>query len=337
MVRTVSEINAAGIDGAALKDICAACQPLILRGLVADWPATQAARQSPQALRAYLAPFETQGDVGVFVGDRRIAGKYYYGDDLRKFNFERRTMPMAKALDLVIENLDRADGPSVYVGSVVTDRYLPGFARVNATPFFGPEVGPRIWIGHASNVSCHYDTFENVACVVAGERRFTLFPPEAIGDLYVGPIDNTMSGQPVSLAASADQADLAKYPNFARALEKKLVAELKPGDALYLPKLWWHQVEALSPFNCLVNYWWDAFQIGVDPPASAIFLAMMTIAERPAAERQAWKAYFDYFVFRTNGHPLEHVPPDQRGVLGSLSENYGRLRAHLIQMLTRPN
>ncbi len=61
--------------------------------------------------------------------------------------------------------------------------------------------------------------------------------------------------------------------------------ELEAGDALYLPKLWWHKVESLAPLNGLVNYWWDAFSAGPDAPYTSMLLAMIAIAERPVAER----------------------------------------------------
>jgi hypothetical protein len=195
-----------------------------------------------------------------------------------------------------------------------------------------PSVSPRIWLGHASNVSAHYDTVDNLACVVAGRRRFTLYAPQLIESLYVGPIDNTMAGQPVSLAASSPRDD-EKYPRFAQVRDQALVAELEPGDALYLPKLWWHQVEALSPFNGLVNYWWDAFAPGPDAPYTAMLLSMITIGERPARERQAWKALFDHYVFREYGHPLAHLPPQRHGLLGPLKDNYGKIRARVMHLL----
>jgi hypothetical protein len=169
--------------------------------------------------------------------------------------------------------------------------------------------------------------------VVAGRRRFTLYPPDAVSDLYVGPIDHTMSGRPISLAAGSDPGD-PRYPRFSTAAARAIVADLSPGDALYLPKLWWHQVEATDSFNVLVNYWWDASSMGPDAPHTAMMLAMIAIAERPAAERAAWRAFFDHYVFRPDGHPLAHLPEDRHGILGPLrGGNYGRIRAMVMRML----
>lgn len=56
--------------------------------------------------------------------------------------------------------------------------------------------------------------------------------------------------------------DLDRYPLFARALEEAQEAELLPGDAIFIPRNWWHHVEALEKFNVLVNYWWDATEDG---------------------------------------------------------------------------
>lgn len=309
------------------RDIGLPCQPAILRGLVVDWPAVAAGR-SPRTLRDYLLSFDNGGRVDAFVGDASIAGKYYYGEDLEGFNFERGPMRLVDAVDTIVDGLE---GKTVYAGSVPVDDFLPGFSTDNPMPFAPPGSG-RIWLGNASNVSSHYDTLDNLACVIAGRRRFTLYAPELTGKLYVGPIDNTMAGQPVSLAASLPP-DPRRFPLFERIRDQALVAELEPGDALYLPKLWWHQVEATEPVNGLVNYWWDDFSAGPDAPYTAMLLAMIAIAERPAAERTAWRAFFDHYVFRPDGHPLAHLPEDRHGLLGPLKANYGKLRARIMHLL----
>lgn len=328
------EIAAADLGGPERfrSEVVEACRPVVIRGLVAHWPVVEAAR-SPATFRDYLAGFDAGSEIEVFVGESRIAGKYYYNDDLKGFNFERQKMSVTAALDAMLADLGQADARSIYAGSLPANMVLPGFTAQNAMPFTPPEVGPHVWVGHASNVSCHYDAVDNLACVVAGRRRFTLYAPKLTGRLYVGPIDNTMAGQPVSLAASAAPGD-ERFPRFREIEDQALVAELEPGDALYLPKLWWHKVEATAPLNGLVNYWWDAFVQGPDAPYTALLLAMIAVAERPPAERQAWRAFFDHYVFRGEGHPLEHLPADQRGILGPLRpDNYGRLRAHVMRLL----
>ena len=316
------------------QEIVRESRPVVIRGLVADWPVVKAARGSPRALRDYLAAFDAGGHVEVFIGDPAIRGKYYYNPGLQGFNFERRTMKLIEAVDCILEALDHPGARSVYVGSVPTGDYLPAFSAGNPMPLAGSGAGPRVWLGTAANISSHYDTFDNLACVIAGRRRFTLYAPELIGRLYVGPLDNTMSGPPVSLAASAAAASDKQFPLFEEIRDQALEVQLEPGDALYLPKLWWHQVESIAPFNGLVNYWWDAHSVGPDAPYTALLLSMITIAERPPAERQAWKAFFDHYVFRSNGHPLAHLPPEHHGLLGPLQpDNYSKIRARIMHML----
>lgn len=330
--REIDGAELAGAD-AFLKEVVEPCRPAVIRGLVRDWPAVAAARRSPAAFAEYAAQFDVGGLAEAFVGGPEIAGRYYYGEELNGFNFERRRMALGEALQTIVATLDATEAPSVYVGSLPVDEYLPGFSTRNPMPLLGPRVGARIWLGHASTVSCHYDTVDNLACVVAGVRRFTLYPPEAIGGLYVGPIDHTMAGPPVSLAAASPPGD-ARFPRFRAVRDQALSVELLAGDALYLPKLWWHQVEATAPFNALVNYWWDAFSAGPDAPYASLLLAMIAIGERPPAERDAWRAFFDHYVFRTNGHPLAHLPEEKRGLLGPLKAgNYGRIRARVMHML----
>jgi Cupin-like domain len=316
-----------------LHEIVEPCRPVVLRGLVSDWPIVKAAQHSPQAMRDQLAAFDIGGGVEAFYGQPAIAGKYYYAEDLIGFNFERRRMRFGEALEAIVGGLQRPGSESVYVGSVPANEFLPCYAAQNPMPLLAATIGPRLWLGHASNVSAHYDALDNLACVIAGRRRFTLYAPELIDRLYVGPIDHTMAGQPVSLAASS-VPDAHRFPLFEQIRDRALNAELQPGDALYLPKLWWHQIEATAPFNGLVNYWWDAFSAGPDSPQTSLLLSMITIAERPLPERRAWRAFFDHYVFRDHGHPLAHLPPERHGLLGPLKpDNYGKIRARVMHLL----
>lgn len=328
----MEEVDAATLDGRdALAVITAACRPMALRGLARDWPAVRAAQEGDEAALAHVGQYDAGQAAEYFSADAALAGHYHYGDGPGGFNFVREQMAVSDALAGIAANVVR--DRTGYMGSLPADTYFPGFAEANPCPLLSSEVRPRIWIGNRSTVACHYDTYDNIACIVAGRRHFTLYPPDAIGDLYVGPIDHTLSGQPISMAAG-DPGAASRYPRFADARARALTVELEPGDALYLPKLWWHQVEALGPVNILVNYWWDAFRAGPDSPHTAMLLAMIAIAERPEAERAAWRAFFDHYVFRPDGHPLAHMPPERHGVLGPLADgNYGRIRALVMRLL----
>ena len=319
-------------------------EPALLRGAASGWAmlrqeATQAdaipeaGSSALSGVLDVLRAFDAGRDAEVFVGPPAIDARYHYDATLTGFNFERVSLRFGEALDRIVATAGLPDRPSMYMGSLTTETYLPGIEQTMPLPFVPAAVRPRVWIGHPSVVACHYDVMDNVACVAAGRRRFTLYPPDAIADLYVGPIDHTLAGQPISLAASSEPGD-PRYPRFERARARAIVVELSPGDAIYVPKLWWHQVEALDPVNVLVNYWWDGFAPGPDQPYTTMLLAMLAIAERPAAERQAWRAWFDHYVFRSEDHPLAFLPPEQHGVLEDSSPaNRSRLRAIVMRLL----
>jgi hypothetical protein len=333
---SLTEVQA--VDGRCISspqqfrtEIVEKCEPVILRGLVRDWPIINTAK-SHNALATYLHAQAAPHPIGVFVAPAAIGGRYYYTDDLSGFNFRQETMAFPDALARVMAERND-DAETAYLGSVPIADYLPSLIDDLPMELLGARVSPRLWLGHAAHIATHYDTMDNLACVFLGTRRFTLYPPDAVADLYVGPIDFTMAGQPVSLAAEAG-GDPARYPRFEAVRDRALVADLEPGDALYLPKLWWHQVVSTQPLNGLINYWWDAFALGPDSPNMSLMFALINIAERPLPERMAWRAFFDHYVFRPDGHPLAHLPPDKHGILGPLKpDNFGRIRARIMQAL----
>ena len=81
-----------------LEEVAVGCRPVVLRGLVEEWPAVRAARDSPRALMRYLSAFDAGAQIEVFFGEPAIAGKYYYGEGLQGFNFERQMMRLGEAM-----------------------------------------------------------------------------------------------------------------------------------------------------------------------------------------------------------------------------------------------
>lgn len=308
-------------------------EPAVLRGLVADWPAVQHGARSTRELAAYIKAHSLGQPVEAFIGDPAIRGRFFYADGLRGYNFERRKEAIGSLLDRLIELENRDDAPATYAGAIIIPESLPAFGAENRIPW--GKGTPRIWLGNAITVATHFDLSSNIACVVAGRRRFTLFPPEQLVNLYVGPLEFTLAGPPVSMV-NPDAPDLERYPRFAEAWKTARSAELGPGDALYIPHMWWHHVKSLSPFNVLVNYWWDDIPPFAGSPFDCLIHGLLSIRHLPEARRKVWQTAFNYYIFGTGPDPVAHLSPDQRGVLGDLTPEIAqKMKQYLLYNLSR--
>jgi hypothetical protein len=317
------------------NEIVPANQPAVLRGLVRDWPAVQAGLRSDDALASYIRERDRGRPVETLAGDPAIRGRFFYNDDLTGLNFVRKPEQIGVMLERLSVHAGDANPPAICIQSASIPDCLPDFGRDNAIDLAGPSAIPRIWIGNAITVAAHYDLSDNIACVVGGRRRFTLFPPEQIANLYVGPIHFTLAGQPVSMVP-LDEPDLSRYPCFEQALAAAQVTDLEPGDAIYIPYFWWHHVQSLERFNVLVNYWWNDAESTAGSPYDCLLHALLTLRQLPENQRAAWRAVFDHYVFQTGGDPVAHLPPESRGALGAMTpELAAQIRAGLLRRLNR--
>jgi hypothetical protein len=294
-------------------------RPAVLRGVVAAWPAVAASLKSAQAMADYLLGLEQGGPLPLITAPPAIKGRFFYREDMQSANFERRPVPLSAGLHALLTHLTDPNPPAIFMESAPLPDCLPTFARFQKLDLLDASIVPRIWIGNAVTVQTHYDFYSNIACVVAGRRRFTLFPPEQLPNLYPGPMDVTLAGVPVSMVR-LEEPDYARYPRFRLALEHAQVAELEPGDALFIPYAWWHRVESLAAFNVLVNYWWNDNKFPLSPLDSLLH-ATFALRELPIEQRAVWRNLFDYYVFQTSGDPLGHLAPGGRGLMGSRDEH----------------
>jgi len=300
------------------NEIFPANRPAVLRGLLRNWPVVQAGRQSPTSAANYLKRFDTGGTVNSFVGRPEIKGRFFYSDDFQGFNFDSIDVSISTALDTLVSVAEDPEPPAIALQAIYVPDIMPSFPAENAMPLLDRTIAPRIWISSRSMIAAHFDVNHNVACVVSGSRRFTVFPPEQVGNLYMGPLLTTPGGPPISVV-DLRAPDHEKFPRFAEALKSGQQAVLEPGDAIYIPVLWWHGVESLDPLNILVNYWWnDALSARHDPMLSLIH-TMTLMSGLPAVERDAWRELFDCLAFQRDGNPGAHLPPDLRDVMGNLS------------------
>ncbi|RZJ95191.1 MAG: cupin-like domain-containing protein [Novosphingobium sp.] len=315
------------------NEILPAGMPVVFRGLVRDWPVTQAALQSSDHLFEYLRRFDRGASVSTMFAPPSAKGRFFYNDDVSGFNFRSGTSKIVAALDYLASHRDDPEASALAVQSVPVRGHLPGFQEDNRMPLLDPSVEARIWIGNRVIVAAHHDPSDNIACCIAGRRRFTLFPPDQLPNLYVGPFELTPAGAIISMV-DFDNPDLARYPRFAQAMEAAVVADLEPGDALYIPYQWWHHVRSIEAINMLVNYWWEE---GVrSAPRDAFLHAILALRDLPPTHRAAWRTLFDHYVFLDNGPAAEHLAPERRGVLGDVTTDEARsIRTALSRALSR--
>ncbi|HWX32644.1 MAG TPA: cupin-like domain-containing protein [Steroidobacteraceae bacterium] len=319
-------IPVASIRTAAELDLAVkAAKPLILRGLIEHWPSLAAGRHSPAALNNYLKSMDRGIPAPVMEAPAGTHGRFGYSADLREFTFSTRQRGISETLDRIERQMDRPNAPIIAIQMLPLATHLPDFVQQNPMSLL-PQIAPLLWLGGRVRTQIHHDRDHNLACVVAGRRRFVLFPPEQVVNLYIGPIDNP---PPLSIV-DLEAPDLARFPRFERALATAQMAELGPGDAVFMPRHWWHHVTSRDPYNALVNYWWGAHAQGLENPYDCFLAALLALKDLTPPERAYWQAMFNAYVFQTEGNAVEHIPSDLRGVLGTMSSG---IRAALKQKL----
>jgi cupin-like protein len=340
MVNVSNEIRSiAGCDPEKLPldELLAASEPVVLRGLVRNWGLVEAGLRSVDDAMSYLRSFYNDKILSASFAAPAAAGRLFYNDDFTRLNFEARRTKLGDVLDEISAHLDQENAPTIYIGSTIVDSYLPGLRQQNDLGFraLGVDAPPAIWIGNRTIASCHFDAPNNIACVAVGRRRFTLFPPSQVVNLYPGPMELNPGGQAVSLV-NFSSPDFDRFPRFREALGEGYSAVLEPGDAIFVPSMWWHHVEGLSAFNTLVNYWWTTAPKYIPSPMSSLYHALWSIRDRPAAEKEAWRQVFEYYVFGPATRAGEHMPEQARGLLGPIDEKLARqIRAMLLNSLNR--
>lgn len=311
--------------------------PVLLKGLVKSWPIVTAANQSDEYLFNYLCSKASPGLVSTLEAPFSTNGYIFYNDTLQGFNFERKQARFREFCDRLLSFRNK-NSAFLSIQSAFIDEHFPGVDVENVMTVMGDKLRPRIWIGNKTVVGTHYDDADNIACVVAGRRRFTLFPPHQIKNLYVGPLEFTPAGATISMASLVNP-DFDRFPLLREALDQALVADLEPGDGLFIPTLWWHHVEALGEINALINYWCGGSiggELAPPYPHAAMLMSMLAIHQLSPSTKKAWKAMFDYYVFHESGDIAGHLPQDKRGIMSGIEGDAAdRLRKWLISQLQK--
>ena len=324
-------------DPLAVPDeLLTSTRPWVVRGGYAHWPVVQSARESDVTLARHLLGYYNGVHVALFQLAPEERGRVFYSDEtLSRFNFSRHAATLDQVLSGLLGLAQASNPPALYVGSTTVEAVLPGFVEINRLGLGQRDALLSLWLGNRTRIAAHYDLPSNFAISAAGRRRFTVFPPEQIHNLYMGPLDPTPAGQPVSLV-DFEAPDLNRFPRFEQAWEAGEQALLEPGDAIFIPSMWFHHVQSLDPLNLLINAWWRDTPEHVDSPLSTLRLALMTLRDLPERERRVWAHHFQHFVFEADDNTWSHIPPAAKGLLGPIDENLSRqMRAQLLNQLKR--
>ena len=313
----------------------AASNPFIVRGLAREWPLVRAGIEAGGAgARAYLLRHARDRQFEVNIGEPGKGGRLFYNDQMG-MNFRMGRASLADIFAGIDANSDKPDAPVIYLSSLSIHDYFDGLHEANHLDLGGRQTRDSIWIGTRTEIAAHNDIPNNIAVCAVGRRRFTLFPPEVFAELYLGPLENTPAGRAVSMVDLA-HPNFGQHPRFRLALEQAQIAELEPGDALFIPSMWFHHVQGLDAFNVLVNYWWRDTPRFLGDPEQALLHAILAVRDLPDDARERWKALFDHYVFSGGAAAAAHLPEGKRGILDPLySESAGRLRAFLLRSLSK--
>ncbi|HAF42285.1 MAG TPA: cupin-like domain-containing protein [Sphingobium sp.] len=216
-----------------LHNFYAPGRPVVIRGAMADWPAL--ARWTPD----YLA--DAVGDAVIeYQGGRSGAGDYELAKDRHK-----RRGPFRDFIALV-----RDGGNDAYLTAYNSAANGPALAPLQADlgtiDAYLTRAPGMLWIGgEGAFTPLHFDLTNNLLAQVTGTKRVILIPPSQTPRLAHR--THVFS----DVGDVTDAARLAVHPQARDVLRYEVL--LTPGDLLFIPIGWWHQVRSES-FSTMLTY-----------------------------------------------------------------------------------
>ncbi len=215
------------------KFVARSPEPVLLRGRASTWPALS--RWSFDYLKTIS-------------GDRMV--RLVQGN--REQGQTRFTqMPMAEYIELIAQR--KHSDQKLYLKEFDLFHEFPFLLKDCVYEDFFPwyvRPGKFAWIGQqGAETGLHYDIFDNFLIQVVGVKKLLLFSPSAIPRFYQS--DKFDYGARDSLF-NANHPDYERFPLLKEV--RPLVLEFCPGDVLYIPKGWWHQVISIDATISIANF-----------------------------------------------------------------------------------
>ncbi|MBE9182739.1 cupin-like domain-containing protein, partial [Oculatella sp. LEGE 06141] len=117
------------------------------------------------------------------------------------------------------------------------------------------------------HTSClHYDPMDGTLTQLYGAKKILLFPPSQLYNLYpTSVLKHLRYGLQLRAVYSQvypENPDFNAFPKFKQALKQYQVGILNPGEILFLPAGWWHEVTSLeNDMVCSVNRFWHVLPL----------------------------------------------------------------------------
>jgi hypothetical protein len=218
------------ITQGALPSIFKASQPVLLSQLARNWALFSLC--TPEFLRTSLG----DGIVTLLASSASGGDRGFLQDTARKVQ-----MPGSEAIDTIFSEL-----------SSDTRYYLWGIRIKELDTAFDARIGkwdrsaPSVWVGQKGNITrLHYDSFHGLLAQLTGRKRVVLFPPYESSNLYCDPLFSWNQRSFSKLPTDCLRADRHVFPKFWN-VRRYYETVIGPGDVLYIPPLWWHEVESLD-------------------------------------------------------------------------------------------
>jgi hypothetical protein len=216
------------LDNAGFRARAAEGLPFLIAGAVKRWPLCAL---GPDALRERFGDVPVRARVGDYVATAFAPDRAMRDMSLRDY-------------------LDLGAAPDGELPPYVGNLELRELNTMCHWPSWFERMGPpRFWLGPARTVTplhCDYD--DNIFAQVWGSKRIFLAPPHHDEFLYTREANPVLFGSPFDPEAP----DFDAFPLARQAAIIEVVVE--PGDMLYVPAGWYHQVRALS-FSLSSNRW----------------------------------------------------------------------------------
>ena len=127
-----------------------------------------------------------------------------------------------------------------------------------------PASSLNLWIGSGHIECLHYDAMDGTLIQLHGSKQVILFPPSQTANLYPYPfyahLRHGLKLRSWFSRTYPNRPDFQAFPRLRTACQHRRDVTLNPGEALYIPAGWWHEVTAIGEeMVCSVNRFWRVY------------------------------------------------------------------------------